>query len=109
MPQTHKNLGQSRPAAATNTTLYTAPAVTTTIVSSILVANIGADADLMRIFAVPSGGVTGVGNAIYYDVELQNRDTALITAALTLDTGDFVVVYSRDGDLTFTVSGLEIT
>ena len=49
MPTIYKVLGQSAPSAAAATTLYTVPSATDTIVSTINVANIGANQDLSLI------------------------------------------------------------
>ena len=109
MAQTHKRLGRTTPAAATNTTSYTAPASTKALITSIIVSNTGAAAETMRIFAVPSGGSAGVTNALYYDVPVPDNDTFVANIAVLLETGDFLVVYSLGGALTFTTSGIEIT
>ena len=49
MPTTYKVLGQSNPSATTLTTLYTVPAATNAVVSSITVANLAATAATFRI------------------------------------------------------------
>ncbi len=109
MAQTHKMLGQSKPSANTNTTVYTVPGGTIAIISGIFVANVGSALDTIRIFAVPSGDSAGVANAIYHDISIPDDETLLVNGALTLDAGDFLVVFALNGDITFTVSGLEIT
>lgn len=108
MAQTHKRLATSSPAATTNTTAYTAPALTTVILSSIFVCNTSASDTTFRLFLVPSGGAAGVGNALYYDLPLRANDTFLINGVPDLQPGDFLVVYSGNGLIAFTISGLEI-
>ena len=44
MPQTHKVLGQSNPAATTLTTLYTVPASTSAVVSTLVICNTASSA-----------------------------------------------------------------
>ena len=108
MSQTHKLLGRSMPAAVTPATLYTAPASTTTIVYSIVVCNSNAAADTFRIFFVPSGGSLNVNNALYYDIPIPGNNSLTLNIGQDLMTGDFIRIYSTNGYLTFTASGLEI-
>ena len=110
MPQSHKMLGQAAPAAATDTRLYQAPALTVAIVSSIHVCNTGAADDSIRIFAVPApGGAGAVGNALYYDLVVPVGNPLVINSVFTLNAQDDLRVRSVNGNVTFTASGLEIT
>lgn len=106
---THKLLGRSRPSATTNTTIYTAPASTTTLVTSLFVVNTSATSTTARIFVVNSGGSAGVSNAVYYNVNIPGNDTLLANAVPVLAASDFLVVYATLATLTFTASGVEIT
>lgn len=108
MANTHKLLGRSAPLAATNTTLYTVPGATTTIVTSLMVCNTGA-ATTIRVFVIPSGGSANVNNAIYYDVSIPAGDTLASNIAVVLEAGDFIQVYNTDVRITFTASGIEVT
>lgn len=107
MAQTHGRLATSAPAATTNATAFTAVAVT--IISSIFVCNTSAADTVFRLFLVPSAGAAGVTNALYYDLPLRANDTFLINGVPDLEIGDFLVVYSGNGLVAFTISGLEIT
>lgn len=109
MAQTHKLLVRSKPAAATNTIGYTTPAATKALVTSIVAANVGAAADTIRIFIVEAAGIAAVGNAIYYDLPLPDNDTFVANVAILCETDVDIVVYSLNGDTTFTISGIEIT
>lgn len=99
-------LAQSDPAANTNTTVYTVPASTKALVFGIIVANTGNIPDPFRIFIVPSAGVAGVGNAIYYDVIVPGQDTFVANIQVLMEAGGFIVVYSTSGAHTFTFSGI---
>jgi hypothetical protein len=107
--ETHKQLAQSDPVINTNTTVYTVPALTTTLLYSAVVANVGAGAGKFRIFIVPSAGAAAPGNAIYFDVNVPKEDTFVANISVILETGGFIVVFSDSGDHTFTLSGMEIT
>ena len=109
MAQTHKLLVRSKPAAASNTIGYTTPASTKALITSIVACNVGTSSDTFRIFVVEAAGTAAVGNAIYYDVALPDNDTFVANVAILAETDVDIVVYSLDGDTTFTISGIEIT
>lgn len=106
---TPKQLAQSAPVANTNTTVYTVPAATTTILSGIMIANTGGAADTVKIFVVPSAGAAGVGNTIIPSLSIPVANPFAANIAVTLNTGGFIVVFSLLGTSTFTLSGAEIT
>ena len=60
MATTYKVLGQSAPTAATATTLYTVPAATQTIISTINVVNTNPSSDTVRIAIRPVGATLSV-------------------------------------------------
>lgn len=53
MATTYKVLGQSAPAAATATSLYTVPSATEAIISTINVVNVNSASDIIRIAVRP--------------------------------------------------------
>lgn len=114
MPQLHKRLGQSRPTAAATSTLYTAPAATATIVTCIIICNVGASStDSAQVYVVPNGGPapgpSAVDTAIIFNLPIPSGDPFVANIAQTLNAGDYIVVRSQNGNLVFTASGLEIT
>lgn len=108
---THTKLYQGAPAADTNITAYTVPAATRTQFNSIIVCNTGLVGLQFRIHQVPNGGSIGVGNALYYNVDIDPEDTFVVSFSSILDAvGDFIVVRSVGGaTLTYTLSGIQIT
>lgn len=106
---TYKVLGQSAPAAATPDDLYTVPALTQAVASSIIVCNRSASADAFRVSIAVGGGVTANADYLYYDVAIGGNDTFIATIGITLATTDVVRVYSTNGTLSFNLSGSEIT
>lgn len=109
MISVYKVLGQSSPAATTNTSLYTVPASTQTIVSTITVCNrVSANASF-RI-AVRGGGATLANNHyLYYDTAINGNETISLTLGLTLNESDIITIYSSSGNLTFNAFGTEIS
>ena len=104
-----KVLGQSAPGAASLTTLYTVPALTSTAVSSIVVCNRSATATSFRI-AIRLAGA-GISNEmyLYYDVTIAGNDTFVSTIGITLATTDIVSVYATLSTLSFNIFGQEAT
>ena len=109
MPTTYKVLGQSNPSATTATTLYTVPASTSTVVSTITVANLAGSAATFRISVRPAGGAQSNAMYIAYDVTVGATDTTTITLGLTLATTDVVTVYASTANLAFNAYGSEIS
>lgn len=107
--QAFKSFGRSSPVLATNTTLYTTPASTTSMLQCLIACNTSAAADKIRVFVVPSAGAAGVSNAIIFDLTLQFGNSFVMNTVPTLNAGDFLVVYSLNGTTTFTASGLELS
>jgi hypothetical protein len=113
MATTYKVLGQVNPTAATATTLYTVPAGTQTVVSTISVANLTAGEQSFRIAIRPvvSGTLETLANKHYiaYDSKVAGNDTLFITVGVTLGAGDVITVYEGAADLTFNAFGSEIS
>lgn len=105
---TYKSFGRQNPAAATNTTLYTAPGSTTSILQNLHICNTNPTSDLVRVFIIPSAGAAGVSNAIIYDLLIPYGNPLQMDTLPALNTGDFIQVYSLNGTSTFTASGIEI-
>lgn len=109
MPTTYKVLGQSAPAAATATSLYTVPAATQTIISTINVVNTHAStADVIRIAVRPDGAALANQHYVVYGLSLSAGATFTYTGGITIDATDVVTVYSTNGTSSFTAFGSEI-
>jgi hypothetical protein len=108
MATTYKVLGQSAPAATTETDLYTVPGATEAVASSVIVCNRSASADSFRISVAVTGGATANKDYIYYDVAIGGNDTFIATIGITLEATDVVRCYSTNGTLSFGLYGSEI-
>lgn len=109
MPAAYKVLGQSNPSATTLTTLYTVPASTSSIVSTISVCNTTSSAATYRIAIRPAGASIATQHYVVYDAAVAANDTVLLTLGLTLATTDVVSVYSSATSVVFQAHGTEIT
>jgi hypothetical protein len=109
MPTVYKVLGQVAPSATTNTTLYTVPSATSTVVSTINVANTGGAADLVRIAVRPAGATLANLHYITFAVQVPSGSVYTYTSGVTLATTDIITVYSTTGTSSFSAFGSEIS
>jgi glucose-6-phosphate dehydrogenase assembly protein OpcA len=109
MPTVYKVLGQSAPSATTDTTLYTVPAATSAVVSTIVVANRANTAAAFRIAVRPAGATLANQHYVAYDVSVGANDSTTITLGITLATTDVITVRATTENLSFNVFGSEIS
>lgn len=108
MATSYKVLGQSSPSATTETLLYTVPAATSTVGSSIMVCNRGTSSATFRVSISKAGAATSNKDYIYYNVPIGTGDTFVATIGITLAATDVVRVYATTADLSFNLFGSEI-
>lgn len=109
MPVNYKILGQAAPGATTNTALYTVPAATQAIISTLVVCNRAATAATFRIACRPAGATLANQHYINYDVPVAANDSINLTLGISLGATDVVTVYASTADVSFTAFGSEIT
>jgi len=107
MATTYKVLGQSNPAATTDTTLYTVPALTETVVSTITVANLGTTGTF-RVAVRPAGASIANQHYVVYDATLNANDSITLTLGITLDATDVITVRASNTSFAFQAFGSEI-
>ena len=109
MATVYKVLGQSSPTATTETALYTVPAATSAVASSVIVCNRSAVLSTFRISIAIGGAATTNKDYIYYDLPIGANDTFIATIGVTLATTDVVRVYASNTNLSFSLYGSEIS
>ena len=109
MANAYKVLAQSAPSAATATNVYTVPAATETVISTVIIANRAATAGTFRLSVRPNGGTQT--NAMYcaYDVPVAGNDSTTLTLGLTVDAADVITVYCSSADMSVNIFGTEIS
>lgn len=107
MATTYKVLGQSNPAATTDTTLYTVPAATETVVSTITVANLGTTGTF-RVAVRPAGASIANQHYVVYDATLNANDSITLTLGITLQATDVITVRASNTSFAFQAFGSEI-
>ena len=108
MPTTHKVLGQVAPTAATATTLYTVPAATQAVCSTLAICNRDI-ATTYRVSVRPAGAAQDVKHYLVYDAVIAANDTIMLTIGITLAATDVVGVYAGTSAVTFALFGAEIS
>ena len=109
MAQAYKVLGQANPTAATPADLYTVPAATETVVSTISATNRSGTASAIRISIAIDGAAEADTQWIVYDYSLAGNDTYILTAGISLDATDKIRVETVNATVTFQAFGVEIT
>lgn len=109
MANAYKVLGQNDLLATTNTDVYTVPAATETIISTIIIANRTGSAESYRIAIRPDGATLSDEHYIAYDVPIPANDSTTLTLGITLDAGDVLTCYASAVDLSVNVFGTEIS
>ena len=107
MATANKVLGQSKPAAATPTTLYTVPASTQANVN-VFISNQAAGNDMVRVALTKSGNSLAASNYLVYDTPIPPNSSLNLTG-IALATGDFITVYCTSGNCSFNATGIEIS
>lgn len=90
-----------KPSAASLTTLYACPALTTAVISSIVVANLSNVATSFRVALRPLGAAIDDSHYIYYDVTIAGNDTFVFTGGITCIASDIISVYATLATLSF--------
>ena len=108
MATVYKVLGQANPAATTATTLYTAPAATSAVVSTLSIANLGVSTTY-RVAVRPAGASLANQHYLAYDVPINANDTVMLTLGVTLAATDVVTVDAGTTNLAFSLFGSELT
>lgn len=98
--------------ANTNTILYQVPSSTSTVVSTITVCNQTSTAQTFRVATKNAGTSVTARNYIAYDTPIAANDTITLTLGVTLTnggTGDSIVVYSSNANMSFHAYGSELS
>jgi hypothetical protein len=106
----YKVLGQSNPGGTSGVDVYTVPASTQAIVSTLSITNVSGASATARVWVRVAGASAATSNAILYDVPLASASVAAFTLGLTLDATDVVTVESSVGAaLTFQLFGSQVS
>lgn len=109
MAATLKVLGQLNPGATTLTTLYTVPAATQTVCSSLVVCNQANAGRTFRISVRVAGAADNAKQYLFYDTAVAANASNTYVLGISLAATDVVSVYASNTDLSFNLFGQENT
>jgi hypothetical protein len=104
----YKVLGQSAPAATTDTDVYTVPSATEAVISSIVIANRSGTAGTFRLAVRPDGSAIANQHYLAYDVPIAGNDSTTLTLGVTMDAADVLSFYASSANQSINVFGSEI-
>lgn len=109
MAVAYKVLGQSAPSATTLTDVYTVPASTEAIISSIVISERGGSAGTFRIAVRPNGASAANQHYIAYDSPIAANDIVGLSIGVTVDAADVISVYCSSADMSVNIFGSEVS
>lgn len=109
MPTTYKLLGSATP-DTTGTTLYTVPAGTQTVASSLIVTNLSAAAASFSVaIKTSAGGTLGDNNYIAFNTNVPANDSVVMALGLSLSSSYVVLATGSTAKVAFNLFGAEIS
>lgn len=109
MANAYKVLGQAAPSATTDTNVYTVPASTEAVISTIVIANRAATGGTFRLAVRPDGAAISNSHYLAYGTAIAANDSVNLTLGITINAGDVITVYCSSADMSVNIFGTEIT
>lgn len=109
MANTYKTPSQLVPTAQTLSTLYTVPADTQAVVSSLHACNFGENSASVRVAVRPNGDSISLEHYLFYGLTISAYDTVEFGHGITMDATDVLSVWSSTGSVSFNMSYAEVT
>ena len=107
MPTVYKVLGQSAPAANTNSDMYTVPAANSAVCSTLAICNRGVST-AFRVAIRPGNASIANSQYLCFDTAVNANDSLFLTLGVTLAATDVVTVSANTANVTFSLFGSEI-
>ena len=108
MPNAYKVLGQLA-STTSAVALYTCPASTEAVISTIVVANRDSTSKTFTIILRPNDETLADKHYLAKDITVGGSDTTALTLGITMDATDKLYISGSTTDLSFTAFGSEIT
>lgn len=105
----YKILGQANPSANTDTSLYTVPASTSTVCSTLVICNQAATGATFRIAIRQNGAALTASQYVSYDSPINANDSITLTIGMSLGVGDIVSVRANSATVSFNLFGSELS
>ena len=109
MPKIYKVLGQRNPAATTQETIYTVPADTNAVCSTLTINNFGTTDATVRTRVKINNAADANAQFVLYDFAIAAKDTLFFSFGATLNAGDVKTVFASTASVAFSLFGTEIS
>lgn len=109
MATIYKVLAQSNPAATTNTDIYTVPAATEAVISTIVVCNQDAADATFDIAVRPAGATLAAQHYVAKTVTVGASDSTTMTLGITMAETDVLTVQASTATVSFNIFGTELS
>ena len=112
MPTTYKVLAQAAPSSTATADLYTVPASTQAVSSTLVVCNRGTANAAYNVAVRPAGAVIANQHYIAFNSTVPANDSITLTIGMTLGNTDVVTIQANTigvNNLGFTLFGSEVT
>jgi len=100
---------QGTAAVGTFATLYTTPAATSAVISSLVICNQSSSAITVRIGLDATEGTPGASEFLVYDASVAANDTLILTMGLAMAASKYLRISSSANTCSFTASVSEIS
>lgn len=100
---------QGTASTGTYATLYTTPAATEAVISSIVICNQSASAITVRIGLDTTAGTPGASEFLVYDAPIAGNDTVSLTLGVSLPAERYIQISSSANTCSFTAFVSEIS
>ena len=109
MPTTYKILGQSNPSASTLTTVYTVPANTQAVISTITACNFGGVSSNVSLSVHKANAAFAANMSVANNIAVSTQNSLALTLGITLDATDTIRANCSTANIAVNVFGSEIT
>ena len=109
MAETRKILGQVALAAAAQVDVYTVPASTQVVSSSVVICNTSGANRTFNLSVAIAGAVDTPAQYLYWNEELPKDSSFVATIGITLGEADVIRAESNGADVSVNVFGVEIS
>jgi hypothetical protein len=109
MPTTYKILGQQNPSASTLTTVYTVPAATQAVVSTITCANFGATSSNVSLSVHVANAAWAANMQVANNISVGTQNSLALTLGVTLGAGDTIRANCSTANIAVNIFGSEIS
>ena len=109
MPTNYKVLGQQNPSANTLTTIYTVPAATQAVISTITCTNFGATSTNVSLSVHVANAAWAANMQIANNISVSTQNSLALTLGITLGATDTIRANCNTANVAVNIFGSEIS